>query len=123
MPGARYCYTVFSENPYGVAATHHFGLATPPAARVTQTAVMSTAMRIALEIVAAVALGVLLLAVLVLLVLKLVGGGREDDWRYGQSHHGGERMVLGRYEGAALVIPAVLAVVGLVLLIVVVLSL
>jgi hypothetical protein len=121
--GVRYCYTVFSKNRYGVAATHGFGLAAAPAARVVHTAVISTAMRIALEIVAAVATGVLLLAAVVLLVLKMAGGARHDGWQYRQPHHGGERMVLGRYEGAALVIPAVIAVVSLVLLIVVVLSL
>ena len=76
------------------------------------------------KVVGGVALGVLLLAAVAFLAAKLIARAREDDWQYSQSsHRGGARLALGRYEGPALVIPAAIVVVSLVLLIAAALSL
>ncbi len=77
-----------------------------------------------MKVVGGVALGVLLLAAVAFLAAKLIARAREDDWQYSQSsHRGSPRLALGRYEGPALVIPAAIVVVSLVLLIAAALSL
>ncbi len=71
-----------------------------------------------------VALAVLILAAIAFLIVKLVNRSREDDWQYSSGTRGGGRsLALGRYDTAALVIPAVIVVVGLVLLVAAALSL
>ncbi len=76
------------------------------------------------KVVGGVAIAVLLLAALAFVVVKLINRAREDDWQYSQTSHRGGRISVGRYEGgAALVIPAAIAVVSLVLLIAAALSL
>ena len=125
LPGDTTCYSVFALDHYKthLAAAHSNPvLAVAPT---TSTASSSSSMTTSLvKIVGAVALAVLLLAAMAFVIIKLIGRGRQDDWQYSQTSGRGGRVTMGRYEGgAALVIPAAIVVVGVVLLIAAALSL
>ena len=128
VPGTAYCYAVFAANGtkfVALPAVSQNHSVTIPVAAAPSTGSSSSLLTSSLvKVVGGVALGVLLLAAVAFLAAKLIARAREDDWQYSQSsHRGGARLALGRYEGPALVIPAAIVVVSLVLLIAAALSL
>jgi hypothetical protein len=129
-PGTAYCYAVFSTNGtkfHSARSLSQNKAVTIPSPIQSQSASPSSSSMFSsslAKIVGGVALAVLLLAAVAFTVVKLISRAREDDWQYSQSSHRGGRVSIGRYEGgAALVIPAAIAVVSLVLLIAAALSL
>jgi hypothetical protein len=129
QPGTSYCYAVFSTNGTKFHSARSLSqdkavaipLITTPAPTSSSSSMFSSSLA---KIVGGVALAVLLLAALAFVAVKLISRAREDDWQYSQHSHRGGRVSIGRYEGgAALVIPAAIAVVSLVLLIAAALSL
>ena len=128
QPGIAYCYAVFAANGTKFAsqptAARNHNVKIPVAVAPSTGSSSSLLTSSLVKVVGGVALGVLLLAAVAFLAAKLIARAREDDWQYSQSsHRGGARLALGRYEGPALVIPAAIVLVSLVLLIAAALSL
>jgi hypothetical protein len=131
--GVKLCYSVFATNgtayPAGAAHTHLISYpgtasSSPTTSAPAPTTSSSSAFSSSLvKVVGGVALAVLILAALAFGAMKLIGRERQDDWQYSSGRDSGRGFALGRYDGAALVIPAAIIVVGIALLVVAAVSL